>query len=214
MCPPVGVSPIYIPHSTSHTPRFLTLRALTILLMDSNCPAQLLSGKKNPPPKKALTPINSTENNLCKQFAQTLSACLLFIWKERGRTIVHEQPRKLLRKLFLLGCVFLPWYFSAWCPLWSVTHSCNPCKSDCSVNDGTMLINWCGSQVHPIGRLFWYEIPAFSQIGCPNLWHIHPLIAVNSCYFVTCRRLMAVNSVFAKSTLPNKPAKWTHLRFH
>ena len=25
------------------------------------------------------------------------------------------------------------------------------------------------TQVRPIGRLFWYEIPAFSQASCPNL---------------------------------------------
>ena len=36
---------------------------------------------------------------------------------------------------------------------------------------------------------------------------------VNVCYFVTCRRLMAVNSLLAKITLPKKPANWTHLSF-
>ena len=34
---------------------------------------------------------------------------------------------------------------------------------------------------------------------------------VNSCYFLSCRRLMAVNSLLAKITLLEKPANWTHL---
>ena len=38
------------------------------------------------------------------------------------------------------------------------------------------------------------------------------LRAVNGCSFVACRRLMAVNSLFAKSTLPKNLANWTHLR--
>ena len=37
-----------------------------------------------------------------------------------------------------------------------------------------------------------------------------PLTAVNGCYFVTCRRWMAVNSLLAETTLPRKPANWTH----
>ena len=39
------------------------------------------------------------------------------------------------------------------------------------------------------------------------------LTVVNGCYFVTCRRLMAVNSLLAKITLPKKPANWTPPNF-
>ena len=61
---------------------------------------------EKPTPKKPPTPINPTENSLRKQFAQALSACLLFNVKERGRTVCTNSPENCLRKLFLLGWVF------------------------------------------------------------------------------------------------------------
>ena len=63
-------------------------------------------------PKKPPTPINPTENSLRKQFAQTLSACLLFNLKERGRTICTNSPENCLRKLFSLGWVVFEVGFS------------------------------------------------------------------------------------------------------
>ena len=68
----------------------------------------LFKGEK-PTPKNPPTPINPTENSLGKQFAQTLSAYLLFHLKKKGRTVCtntsSNSPENCLRKLFLLGWV-------------------------------------------------------------------------------------------------------------
>ena len=76
------------------------------------CLVTPISREKNPP-QKPPSPINPTEHSLRKQFAQTLSARLLFNLKERGRTVCTNSPENCLRKLFLLGWVvfgvgFLP----------------------------------------------------------------------------------------------------------
>ena len=56
-------------------------------------------------PKKLPTPMNPIENSLRKQFAQTLSACLLFNLQQKRRTICTTSSENCLRKLFLLGWV-------------------------------------------------------------------------------------------------------------
>ena len=54
-------------------------------------------------PQKSPTQINPTENSLRKQFAQTVSACLLFNLEEIGRTVCTNSPKNCLRKLFLFS---------------------------------------------------------------------------------------------------------------
>ena len=42
--------------------------------------------------------------------------------------------------------------------------------------------------------------------------HSCPSVTVDGCCFAACRRSIAVNSLFAKITLPKRPANWPHLR--
>ena len=59
---------------------------------------------KKPTPKKPPTPINPSEKSLGKQFAQTLSACLLFkIYKGQREDSLHEQLGKRFAQTLFIG---------------------------------------------------------------------------------------------------------------